>query len=113
MKERLLGRGLAGRKDSRTGAALAADDGGHPDDRREDGFGACVAQRVLGPGEVSAGDVPCFVSEHANDLLRIVGLENEAGEHEDILAPGNECVDARICDEMDPYRCGVDARHRE
>jgi hypothetical protein len=41
------------------------------------------------------------VSANADDLVRIVSRENEAGVNEDVLTAGDERVNARIVDDVD------------
>ena len=60
-------------------------------------------------GEMAAGDMAGFVGEHADDLVRRLGVHERADIDEDLLPVGHEGVEGAVVDEDDLGRLGVDA----
>jgi len=50
---------------------------------------------------MSAGQMSCFVREHADDLIGRIGFAQCAVVDENSAAIGNECVEGRVVDDDD------------
>ena len=58
--------------------------------------------------QMAAGDVAGLVGEHADHFVGRLGLRQKPGMDEDALAAGDERVDARIVDQIDVHRAGIE-----
>ena len=93
--------------DGRANLRLAGHGRGGTQNDREDRLRAGAAQGVPRPRQVTAGNVTGLVSEDADDLVGSVARHQETGEDEDVLPPGDECVEPAVVDDVNANRPGV------
>ena len=63
--------------------------------------------------QMPAGDMAGLMGENADHLIRRLGLGQKPGMDEDALAAGDEGVDARIVDQIDVHRAGIETGRLE
>jgi hypothetical protein len=56
-----------------------------------------------------AGNVPCFVGNHPDDLTGVLAFQDQAGIDEQPLAAGDEGVQGPVVDQMDMNVVRVEA----
>ena len=84
--------------------AAAAAGGNHradAEEHRDDGLRRRRGQCLAHARQMSAGDVPGFVGEHADDLIRRLRLHQRAAVDEDAVAVGDEGVERTVVDDDD------------
>ena len=92
------GADLAGAGDAGARAGhRRADAGEHADDR----LGLRPRQLLAQAHQMAVGQVAGFVGEHADDLVRRLGVEQRAGIDEDVAAVHHEGVEAAVVDDDD------------
>ena len=91
----------------------AANRGGNAQQHADDGGHRGLVEFIAHARQMAAGDVPGLMRQNADRLVRRLRLEQQAGVNEDALAARHEGVDARILDQIDPDRLGIDARRLE
>ena len=101
---------LAARNDRRTQAGLAGSEcGADAEDIAGEDSCPCLFEFVATRRDVAAGNVPCFVSDYANHLKRIIGRHQEPRKHKNILPAGHEGIQALVVNEKNPYCPWVEA----
>ena len=63
--------------------------------------------------QMAAGDVARFMGQNADHFIGRLGLHQQAGVDEQALTAGHEGVDARIIDQVDLDRAGIDTGRPE
>ena len=64
----------------------------------------CAVGELLAQAhQMAAGKVAGFVREHADDLVRRLGVEQRAGVDEDVAAVHDEGVEAAVIEHDDPH----------
>ena len=81
----------------RAAATMRADAEQHGDDRR----GLRLRELLAQPRQMAAGDVAGLVREHADDLVRRLGVDQRAGVDEDAPAVHHEGVERAVVDDDD------------
>ena len=96
--------------EGRAGAAFARGNSEKPEADRQEGRTGGDFGGALAADAVATGDVAGLVRDHALDLVRRVGSDNEAGMDMDVLAVRHEGVQAGIIDDVEADITGVEAR---
>ena len=90
-----------------------ADHGGGTEQGRGDRHVAGLAELVVHARKMAAGDVARLMRQHADHLVRRLGLLQQPGMDEDALAFRHEGVDGRAVDQIHMDRAGGETRHPE
>ena len=77
---------------------------------RDDALDAGVAHRLLGAGQMAAGDMAGLVRQHAEQLVRGFGAHDQAGIDEFVLPAGDEGIELLVLDQIDVQRARLEPR---
>ncbi len=96
--EALSSRGHRGAQLRRSG-----DRRGSPQERSQDRLDSRPLAGAGDPREMSAGDVPRLVGDHAGELQRIFGATDESGIEKEVLTAGDEGVEGRVGEQVEMH----------
>ena len=107
-----LGRGTRPHQDA--GTAAAAHGRGRPAQHHaDDRLDGRVAQRLLDARQMPAGDMAGLMGDHAHELVRALGANQEPGIDEDVHAAGDEGVYIVDAQQIDMHGLGIEAGRGE
>ena len=96
------------------GAAAAARGRGHAAQHHaDDRFDGGVAQRLLDARQMPAGDMAGLMGDHADELVRALGADQEPGIDEHVHAAGDEGVDIVDAQQIDMHGIDIEAGRGE
>ena len=77
---------------------------------RDDALDAGIAHRLLGAGQMAAGDMAGLVRQNAEQLVRGVDAHDQAGVDEFVLPGGDKGIELLVLDQIDVERARLEPR---